>query len=137
MLTLKERTQVLRVFRYFCSVNFVPVQVDIKSLELHAATATTWKALVYLISYGLIITNTVYKAMSLLYVLFFLRGTPVHQIMVHAVVAMVSVMVTGWCYALYIKHFHVNVNFLNMTLTGNVSGGDYCLRSNLLVPLSW
>ena len=133
MLSLKERAQVLRICHYLYSFNFVPVQVDIKTWELHAGTEATWKSLVCLISYGLIIVNSFYKAASLLYVLFFSHETPLHQIMVHAVLAMVSVLVSGWYYDLYIRNVHTHATFLTMTLTGSISGGKNYLRPIFVV----
>ena len=72
------------------------------------------------ISYGLFVVNTGYKVGSLLYVLLSLRETPLHQIMIHGIVAVTFVVMAFWYYVIFVKHADVHSKVFGITLTGNV-----------------
>ena len=61
-----------------------------------------------------------YKVGSLLYVLFFLRDTRLHQILIQVDVAAAFVVMVFWYYILFVKHSDVHAQVFRMTLTGNI-----------------
>ena len=117
MLTLDERAQVVKVLHYFCSFHLFPVRVDTERWELCPGAGALWRTLACSISYGLFVANTSYKVGSLLYVLFLTEGTPLHQIMIHGILAVGFLMIAFWYYVLFIKHADVNAQFVRTTLT--------------------
>ena len=121
MLNLKERQNVLVCLRCFCTVNRFPVQVDVQDWRLSPGAGSKWKELLSKAWYFLFILHTVYKVLTLVQVLLFIPGTPLYQIILHAVMAAVCAMIAFWYYILYIKHAVIFAIVMRSTLTGNIT----------------
>ena len=120
MLSLQERRQVLVFIGYSCKARLLPAQVSTQNWELrthfHFAGQSGWIAKV---SYALFLFQALYKILSLVYILIFIRGVPLHQIMIHTVLAIDYGTFSYWYYVLYIQHPDLYAQLLQITLTGN------------------
>ena len=121
MLSLTERFEIIKFLHFFAKWSLFPVQVDIELWELRALTR--WRTLTCFISYGLFVANTGYKFVRLLYVLLFLRNTPLHQVMIHGIVVVGFLIVTFWYYVIFVKHADVHAKLFSMTMTGKIGEG--------------
>ena len=123
MLSLKERQAVLKWFRRFCTVDLFPVQVDIKGWKVQPGCSTRARSWASKASYALYLAHSLYKVLSLVYTLLFLRGVPLHQMIIHGVMASAAVNYGLWYFILYVKYVDENAAVLRMTLTGAITGG--------------
>ena len=85
MFSPAERHLGLRFLRRFCVVGFLPLEVDMNSWKIRPCIQPRWKRLLCKISVGIYCSHTVCRAMRLLYVLVFVRGTLMYQIVIHPV----------------------------------------------------
>lgn len=108
MLNKKERRQVLLFLNYCTTFCLLPVQVDVQSWNVRPGTDTKWRARVCNGSYALFIAHASFKAISLLYVLYFCSHVPLHQLLIHGQVAWAGVMFGYWYFLLYIEQADVN-----------------------------
>ena len=121
MLTLQERRQSLLFLHYLCNAKLLPAEVNIQQLELHQVFHTAGRAgWISKVFYALFAANALYKNLSLVYLLLFTTGTPLHQIMIHAVLAVCCGIFVYWYFILYIQHPFVHARILHMTMTGNI-----------------
>ena len=125
MLNLKERRQVLAFLRYSYCFNLCPTRVDTQTWKLRRGIGTKKTAWICYISYGSFLAHVSYKLLALAYSLFVLPSVPLHQILIHAVIAVVGVMNSFFYYAIHFNHADVNASFVRMTLTGDLTGGEY------------
>ena len=121
MLTLQERRQVLLFFRQFCRSKLLPADVDTEDWKLrqgfNTALRTKWISKLF---YALFAAHALYKIASFILVLLSANATPLHQMMIHAVLATAYGMFVYWYYVLYIQHGEVFAEFLRMTLAGKI-----------------
>ena len=93
--------------------------------------------------YALLVLNSMYNVLSVAFSLFFLQGIPLHQIMIHADIARIALLLVFWYYMIRIKYPDEYARFVQMTRTGNISGGmmqtyNYCFSLALdffVVPI--
>ena len=123
MLTLKERQDVLKWFHGICTIDLLPMQVDILGWKVHAGTATKLRSWASKAWYASFAAHSLYNVLNFLYTLFFLRGIPLHQMIIHGVVASAAPVYVLWYYILYIKYVDENALLIRMKLTGNITGG--------------
>ena len=125
MLTLQERHQVLLFFRQFCRSKLLPADVDAEGWELrqgfNTALRTKWISKLFC---ALFAAHASYKVASLVLVLLSANAAPLHQIIIHAVLATAFTAFVYWYYVLYIQHGEVFAEFLRMTLTGKIGEGN-------------
>lgn len=133
MLSQAERYRLLRFLRFFCTVGFLPIEVDVNSWEIHPCIQPPWKRLLCRISFASYCFHGVYQILSLLYVFMFLRGTPMYQVVIHMVIAAVTTVLSFAYCLLYIKYPAVNAVVFRMTTTGSIVGRK---RIPLLIPNS-
>ena len=129
MLTLQERHQALLFFRKFCTSKLLPADVDVDGWELRQSfktpLRTKWIAKLF---YAAFSVQALYKIASLVLVLLSSNTTPLHQIMIHAVLATAYGIFAYWYYVLYIQHGEVFAAFFQMTLTGKIGRGNATVR---------
>ena len=123
MLTAKERHQILILLGHFSRVNLFPIQVDAQSWEIGAGCKSKLKSWACGVAYALFIAHSLYKTVGLLYVFLFLRGIPLHQNIIHGVMAGGSVTFMLWQYFLYWKNAGVTALFVKISLSGVASNG--------------
>ena len=116
MLNKAERFEVLRMIRFWCKIGFLPMEVNLSTWELlpHAKKRTTWKCYFLFLLYAM---NGLYKLIALVYWL--KVGVPIHEAVIHAVLAVVPTVYCYWYYFLYFKNPRLFGMYLKMTLTGN------------------
>ena len=125
MLTLEERQGVLKHLWFFSTLSLFPTRVDLQTGTLVPASYTTkWQAMASPLPYILLILATMYKNLSLLYSLLFISDPPFHQILIHWVIAGVPSLTTIWYYMLHYKYPAEYGRFVEMTICGNISGGN-------------
>ena len=126
MLTFEERQGVLKQLWFYSKLNLFPTRVNLKACTVVPANYTAkWRVMASPLLYLLLILGTVYKNLSLLYSLLFLSDPPFHQLMFHAVMAGVQSLTTIWYYMLQYKYPAEYSHWATMTLSGNISGGNY------------
>ena len=116
MLNTAERFEVLRMIRFWCKVGLFPIKVNLATWELLPVRAK-WRCHFW---FFLLALHALYKLVGLAYWL--KVGIPLHQAVVHAVLAIAAPVYSYWYYVLYIKYPHLFGVYLNMTLTGNKGG---------------
>ena len=94
--------------------------MDAERWELRPGAGKPWKTLACSISYGLFDASASYKVGSLLYVLLFLRETPLHQVIVHMTVAVATAVIVFWYYVIFGKHADLHAKVFRVTLTGRI-----------------
>ena len=124
MLTEKERHRVIVFLRYFSNVNFFPIQVDPQGWEIRSGCESKWKAWACKLAYAAFIIHVVHKSLSLVYVLLFLNDVPLHQILIHVIIAASSAFFVFWQYDLYWKNADVSTAFWKVSLTGKIVRGE-------------
>lgn len=82
-----------------------------------------WKFWICKVSYAIFTVHALYKLFRLVNIFLFLRGIPLHQTIIHAVLAADGVTFVFWHYWLYFKHADLNAAYVRMTLAGSISGG--------------
>lgn len=121
MLSLQERHQVLLFLRHICRAKLLPAEVNSQGWELHprfhTAVRSAWISKLF---YALFVAQALYKNLSLVYVLLFAPGVPLHQIIIHAVLAAACGTFAYWYYVLYIEQADMHAGLVQMTLTGNI-----------------
>ena len=122
MLNQTERQGVLRLLRTFCTVAFLPLEVDVNSWELHPYIRPLWKKLLCRVSFALYLLHILGQILSLVNALMFMRGTPLYQIIIHGILASSFAVTSFHYYFLYIKYPGVNAAVVEMSLTGSVAG---------------
>ena len=125
MLEQAERHRVLKHLSYFCSVGFLPLQVDVNSWEIHPGVRSNRKRNLCQISFAIYCSHGVFQALSLLRVVIFLRTTPLFQLILHMILVIAYAGTSFWYYLLYIKHPAIHAALVGMTLTGAVDGRTY------------
>ena len=123
MLSLQERYGVLKFFRFFCIWSLFPVQVDPKTRKISTATYSKRKAGICKASFVLYVLHSLYTILMLIYAIFDSERIPLHQIIIHGVLATASANY-GYCYYVqYIRHADVTVGFRNLTLALTMAQG--------------
>ena len=119
MLNKGEKFEFLRLFRFWCKVGLLPVQVNLSTWEIrpHANKLTIWICHLW---YYLFVLNSLYKAVALVYWL--KVGIPLHQAIVHGVLAAGFFVCIYSYYVMFIKYRRLFGVYLSMTLTGNEIG---------------
>ena len=121
MLSPQECQQVLVFLGYFCKARLLPAEVCTEHWELSQRFHTAGRSgLIPKIFYALFAVHGLYKVLSLVNVLLFATGIPLHEAMIHAVMAIDCVTFGYWYYVLYIKYAEVYAALLRMTLTRNL-----------------
>ena len=124
MLNTKERHQVLRNLQYSYAFNLCPTQVDSDTWTLRPGAGSKRRAWVCYSYYGLFLAHICYKILALVYSLLVLRANiPLHQMLIHAILAAVSLEIAFFYQVLHLKYAHENATFVRMTLTGDLAGG--------------
>ena len=119
MLNKSERFEVLRMFRYWCMLGWLPAEVNLSTWEIlpPADRLKTWRCLIWFFLFAL---HAIYKMVALVYWL--KVGIPFHEAVVHAVLAACMPVAIYWYYVLYIKYPRLFGVYVSMTLTGNDDG---------------
>ena len=123
MLNSKERHRVLLFLRHCSILCLFPIEVDVRTWKVRHRADTTWKTWACKGSYVLFIAHSSYKATSLLHTLLFGYNVPLHQVLLHGVVASAAVMLAYWYYVLYIQCADVNAELVRTTLQDKIVGG--------------
>ena len=124
MLTLKERHEVLKWYRHFSTINVFPMQVEVNGWKVWPGTTTKLRSWVSKAWYVLYVAHSLCKVLSLLCTLLFVRGIPLHQMIIHGVMAGATAVYGFWYYILYVKYPDVNAALIRMTLAGTIAGGS-------------
>ena len=121
MLTLKERQEVLKWFRCFCTIGLLPMQVDVEGWKVRADTTTlSWASKAW---YASFVAHSLYKILNFIYTLLFFHGIPLHQMIIHGVLASAAADFSLWYYILYVKYPNENAALIRMTLTRTITAG--------------
>ena len=124
MLTKKERHGVLKDFKRACDTCLFPTEVHPESWEVRPRRDKECKMWICKLSYALFIAHALYKMFRLAHTILFLRDVPLHQVIIHAVLAVAGIMYIFWYYWLHYKYANVNSAYVRITLTGNATGGN-------------
>ena len=124
MLTLQERHEVLKWYRHFSIINLFPMRVDFSGWNVWPGTTTKLRSWASKAWYAFYVAHALYKTLSLLCILLFVRGIPLHQMIIHGVLAGGTAVFGFWYYILYVKYPDVNAALIRMTLTGTITGGS-------------
>ena len=101
-------------------------------------TGKIWKEWMSIGWFALVILHCLYKNLRLLHVLIFVSGTPLHQIILHSVLAVDSMTVSVWYYIIYMEYADDFALFVRITLTGNVTGGTRMKNARSeIIPADW
>ena len=106
------------------------MQVDVEGWKVRADTTTklrSWASKAWYVSF---VAHSFYKIVNFVYTLLFFHGIPLHQMVIHGVLASASAGFGFWYYILYVKYANENAALIRMTLTGTITGG---ITSNGLV----
>ena len=122
MLNQAERYQVLRFLMHFCTVGLLPLEVDVKSWKIRPCAQPRWKRLLFRLSFASYCLHGMYQVLSLLHVWMFSRDTPTYQIMIHMIIASVTVVYSFVYYLFYVKYPEINAALFRMALTGSIVG---------------
>lgn len=120
MLNKRERYGFVKVFRICCVVLLFPVEVDLKSWQLKKSSAL--RRCICLVAYSFFLLHTLYKIGSLVHTFFFEPTVQLHQLLIHVVVAIASVMCAFWYYEVFIRDPALFAEYFKMTLLGNTGG---------------
>ena len=123
MLNLKEKREVFKWFRRFSTVDIFPEQVDVQAWKVWPSNSTKLRSWASKAWYSLFVVHSLFKVLGLLHALLFLRGVPLHQVIIHGVLASTAMDYVLWYYVLYIKYADENAALIRMTLTGIIGGG--------------
>ena len=138
MLIAVERHQILLFLRCFCKARFLPADVDVQRWELrqffHTGDRRGWICKAF---YALFALRALYKNLSLIHVLLSPAPTPLHQIMVHAVLAAAYWTFVYWYYVLYIQQPDVYAALLHMTLTAKIGQSKATRFAWEIVSFRW
>ena len=138
MLNQRERHHVLKFFRYFSKLGVFPLQVNVGCWEIHSGFKSTWKKLACRATLGMFLAQTLYKNLSLAHVVAFGRDIPLHQMIIHMIIAAASVLMAFWYYVLHVQYRGAYAAFARVTLTATVTGSKRCslfLFCLLILPL--
>ena len=120
MLNRAERYRTLEFYRissFFC---LHPIEVDLTNWKLTAPCKT--KRWVSCLSLVILVFHTLYKNGSLVNAYFFDPNVQLHQLVIHAVLAMDSIMIVFYYVVVYISDPHLFAVYVHLTLLGNVGG---------------
>ena len=123
MLTVKERHEILLSLQHCHQLSLYPTQVCTLHWKLQPGADKRWKAWIFHLNYGLLVAHVLYKNLTLVYTLLVLSHIPLHQILIHAVLAAFGVMNSFFYYVLHYQYAHDNAAFVRMTLTGDLARG--------------
>ena len=123
MLTLKERQEILNWYRRFSTFDLFPVQVEVEGWKVRPGSSTKARSWASKSWYALFVVDSFYKILNLLYTLLFLRGIPLHQLIIQGLLAIGGAGIVLWYYILYVRFADENAVLVQMTLTGAVAGG--------------
>ena len=124
MLTARDRYSVLTSFRHVCNFNQFPMEVTPHIWDVRPGRDKKWKLWACKVSYALFVAHASYKFFRLLNIFFFLHGVPLHQVIIHGVLAADGITFVFWHYSLYYTNADLNAVYVRMTLAGNISGGN-------------
>ena len=104
-----------------CSiVGLLPTEVDLASRRLNVPSKKNKR--ISDLFYGLFILHTFYKCGSLAYVYFFVPNVQLHQLVIHAILAMGSAMTVCWYYSSYVWDQALFFAYVTNTLLGYTGG---------------
>ena len=113
---------------YFCKAGLLPLQVNVDSWEIRPEAKSLWKKWTCHVSFGVLLLNTLYKNGSLVYEFVFAQDTPLHQTVIHMVLAGASAMMSFSYYIQHVRFPGTFVKFAGMTLKANVTGSKHTLE---------
>ena len=119
MLNKSERFKVLKFLRIQSIVGPLPIHVDLESWTVHAPSLI--KKYFCSVSYVLVLLHILYKNGSF-YAYFFVPHVQLHQLMIHAVLALSTVLCSVFFYVAYIKDPRLFAAFASLTLRGKTGG---------------
>ena len=123
MLSVQERQRTLAFQRYLCTFKLLPGKVDVAESKWSPDPGNRLQSWLCQVSYLVFLLHSAYKILRLVHTMVFLAGTPLHEMVLHGIVASSSAVFAFWYYVLYIKYPEAFAGFLGMTLTGNISRG--------------
>ena len=135
MLNRAERYRTLKSYRILSIVGFQLVEVDLTNSKLTASTKRKrWICFLFL---GILVFQMLYKNGSLAYAYLFDPNVQLHQLVVHAVLAMAAVMTIYFYAVVYISDYDLFALYVNVTLLGNVGGntgfpGSQCMTQDAI-----
>ena len=92
-------------------------------VESSSGTGKMWKDWLSQCLSVLYTLHVLYKIWTLLLVFLLGHATPLHQIILHALLAGCSMAQVFWHYHLFVKYVGDFATFVRITLTGNLNGG--------------
>ena len=98
--------------------------MDPQRSEIRPGYKSKRKAWACKLAYAVFIAHAFYKSLGLLYVLLFLNDVPLHQVLIHGILAAASCIWVFWQYDLYWKNADLSTAFWKVSMTGNVAGGE-------------
>ena len=135
MLDQAERFRLLRYLRLFCTIGFLPLEVDVNTCEIHPCFQPRWKRRLCQVSFTICCSHQVCTILRLLNVLMFARGTPMYQIVIHIILTSIYAVISLMYYLSYVKEPDINAAVFRMTLTGCIAGRKRSVN-HLLFPQS-
>ena len=120
MLNKAERFRVLKLYRICCNIGLLPFEVDLTSWELKKTSKI--KRFICFISFSSFFLHGLYKIGSLAHSYFLNPNVQPHQLVLHALVAMVCALAIFWYNKVYITDTALYAKCFNITLRGNVGG---------------
>ena len=122
MLTVEERHRVLICISYIFSICLLPGRVKVQTWEFNPRCASKLKSRACKTSYFLFIAHALYKIGRLLSEYLFLNNIiPLHQVIIHLIVAAATALMVYWYYFLFVKYPDVCLGLMKMTFSGSFS----------------
>ena len=109
----------------------LPLEVKLDTWEINPGVQQSWKKLACRVSAGIFFAHTLYKNLSLLCALVFAWHTPLHQMVIHIILAATSAMYSFWYYILYIRYPGTFATYATMTLRATVTESK-CIQTQFL-----
>ena len=120
MLNKIERLTVFQVLRLYSIVGLLPTQADLFSARLYAPSIK--KKCLSALGYGLFVLHALYKNGGLVYAYLCVPNVQLHQLVIHAIMAMASATIVFWYYSVYVQNPALFFGFVNITLLGTTGG---------------
>ena len=129
MLNKAERFKILKFIGNCCNIGYLPAVVNLSSWHLQHSTTgrRKWPSLTF---FGISVLHCLYKIAMLIGVYFTQKQTPLHELIIHAMVALGPPFVFFWYYLLFIKYPGAFSCFFHLTLTGNIGGNSFVFMAN-------
>ena len=123
MLSLKERQEILKIYRLVSILGLFPVSVDPEKWEIRSGCGSKWKSLVCTLSVSLFGAHAAYKCASLLYAFNLYPPVPLYKLVIHADLAIATLIFAFWYYIMYVKDGSLHSQLAGLILTTGSTEG--------------